>query len=110
MDLENIPQQSKKILNQVTGEVEKAGKKVANRVSHLTEGKAEEITEEAIQTAVDRALDVIQVAGQRVREKQVNGERVNIEVGVEIPNVAHLKITTDIPENKKAEEVDVELS
>ena len=110
MNLENIPQQSKKLMNRVTGAVEKTGKKVANQVSNITDGKVEEITEEAIQAAVDQALDVIQVAGQRVREKELNGERVTLEVGVGVMNVAHLKITTDIPGSKESGEVNVELS
>ncbi|HEY9769113.1 MAG TPA: hypothetical protein V6C71_11560 [Coleofasciculaceae cyanobacterium] len=112
MDLENIPQQSKKLMNQVTDAVEKTGKKVANQVSKLADGKVEEITDEAIQAAVDQALDIIQVAGQRVREKKIDGERVTLEVSVGVMNVAHLKITTDVPENNKTEEeeVNVELS
>jgi|GEM_PF-2377814 len=97
MDLENIPQESQKIINQVSSAVEKTGQKVASQVSNITNGKAEEVTEEAIQAAVDQAIDVIQVAGERVREKNMNAERVTLEVGVGVVNVAHLKITTDIP-------------
>lgn len=97
MNLENIPEQSQKLMNQVTNAVEKTGKKVVKQVSSMTEGKAEEVTEEAIQAAVDRALDVLQVASKRVREKEINGERVTLEVGVGIVNVAHLTITTDVP-------------
>ena len=95
--MKDISQGSKKIVNQVTDAVEKTGKKVASQVSNITDGKAEEITEDAIQAAVDQALDILQVAGQKVREKNINGERVTIEVGVGVVNVAHLKITTDVP-------------
>ena len=95
--MQDISQGSKKIMNQVTDAVEKTGKKVASQVSNITDGKAEEITEDAIQAAVDQALDILQVAGQKVREKNINGERVTIEVGVGVVNVAHLKITTDVP-------------
>ncbi|MEL7011151.1 MAG: hypothetical protein AAFY50_24425 [Cyanobacteria bacterium J06648_1] len=110
MNLDSIPQESQKLMNQVTNAVEKTGKKVANQVSNIANGKGEEITEDAIQAAVDQALDVIQVAGARVREKNLNAERVTLEVGVGVVNVAHLKITTDIPGTDSAEEVDVELS
>lgn len=113
MNLENIPQQSKKLMNQVTDAVEKTGKKVANQVSNITDGKAEEVTEEAIQAAVDQALDVLQVAGERVREKDMNAERVTLEVGVGVINVAHLKIITDVPPRGQSEanqSVSVELN
>lgn len=97
MNLENIPQESQKLMNQVTNAVEQTGKKVAHQVSNITNGKAEEVTEEAIQSAVDQALDMLQIAGERVREKNINGERVTLEVAVGVVNVAHLKITTDVP-------------
>ena len=97
MNLENIPEQSKELVDKVANAVEKTGKKVAHKVSKIADGKTEEVTEEAIQAGVDRALDIMQVAGQRVREKEVNGERVTLEVGVEIFGLAHLKITTDVP-------------
>lgn len=110
MSLENIPQSSQKLMNQVTNAVEKTGKKVADRVSNLTNGQAEEITEEAIQTAVDQALDVIQVAGERVRAKDIDAERVTLKVGIGIVNVAHLQIIADVPGKNGTQEVDVRLS
>ncbi len=113
MNLENIPQQSQKLMNQVTKAVEKTGKKVANQVSNITEGKVEDVTEEAIQAAVDQALDILQVAGEKVREKEINAERVTLEVGVGVINVAHLKIITDVPGKNRegtVENVNVELN
>lgn len=97
MNLENIPQKSQELANRVTNAVEKTGKKVASEVSNITGNKAEEITEEAIQAAVDKAIDILQVASEKVREKDINGERVTLEVGVGVVNVAQLKITTDVP-------------
>lgn len=97
MNLENIPQKSQELANRVTNAVEKTGKKVASEVSNITGNKAEEVTEEAIQAAVDKAIDILQVASEKVREKDINGERVTLEVGVGVVNVAHLKITTDVP-------------
>lgn len=98
-------------MNQVTSAVEKTGKKVANQVSNLTESKAEELTSDAVQAAVDQALDILQVAGERVRAKEINGERITIEVGVGVVNVAHLKITTDVPGkgSSDTETVDIKL-
>lgn len=97
-------------MNQVTNAVEKTGKKVANQVSNLTDGQAEEVTEEAIQTAVDQALDVIQIAGERVREKDIDAERVTLKVGIGVVNVAHLQIIADVPGKNNINEVDVRLS
>lgn len=97
MNPENLSQQSKKLMNQVTNAVEKTGKKVASQVSNITEGKAEEVTEEAIQAAVDQALDMVEVATKKVQERELNGERVTLEIGVGVVNVAHIKIITDVP-------------
>ncbi|MGD1920757.1 MAG: hypothetical protein ACFCAD_18855 [Pleurocapsa sp.] len=112
MNPKNISQQSQEIMDKVTNAVEKTGKKVANQVSNLTEGKAEEVTSDAIKAAVDQALDILQVAGEQVRAKEINGERVTLEVGVGVVNVAHLKITTDVPGKNSTDgkTVDVELS
>ena len=97
MNPENISKQSKKIVDRVTDAVEKTGKKVATQVSNLTDGKVEDITEEAIQAAVDRALDVVEVATKKVQERELDGERVTLEVGVNIVEVVRLTITTDVP-------------
>ena len=97
MNLEDIPKQSRELVDSVANAVEKTGKQVATTVTNLTEGKAEEVTEEAIQASVDKALDVMQIAGERIREKNINGERVTLEIDVGILNVARLKIRTDIP-------------
>ncbi|WP_019504179.1 hypothetical protein [Pleurocapsa sp. PCC 7319] len=97
MNIENITQQGEKLVNQVAGTVEKTGQKIANQVSNITDGKPEEVTKEVIQAAVDQALDVMQIAGDRVREKNINGERVTLEIDVEVVSVARLKITTNVP-------------
>ena len=108
--MNNLSQQSEKIMNQVTSAVEKTGKKVANQVSNITNGKAEEITEEAIQGAVDQALNIIRIAGDKVRQEDLNAERVTLEASVGVVNVAHLKIIADVPSKENTNNVDVELS
>ena len=110
MNLNDLPKQSEKLIGRVTNAVEQTGKKVANRVSNITEGKAEELTEEAIRGAVDRAIDVLQIAGEKVREKNIDGERINLEVSVNVVNVARLKITSDVPSKNDIDEVDLDLS
>ena len=108
--MDSISQQGEKIMNQVTDAVEKTGKKVANQVSNITNGKAEELSKDAIQKAVDQALDILKIAGDRVREEDINTERVKLEVGLGVSNIAHLKISTDVPSKENTDRVDVELS
>ncbi len=109
MNLNDIPKESKKLVNRVTGAVEKTSKKVVNKVSDLTDGKAEEVTEQAIEVAVDKAIDVLQIAKGKVREKNIDGERVTLEVSVGIVNTAYLKIINDVTTNNSAEKVDLEI-
>ncbi|MGB7087153.1 MAG: autotransporter outer membrane beta-barrel domain-containing protein [Phormidesmis sp.] len=115
MNPEDISKQGKELVSKVTNAVEKAGTEVASQVSQITNGKAEEITEEAIQTAVDQALNVLQVAEAQVHEKDMDGDRVTLQVGIGISGVAHLRITTDVASRNKADKqrsnaVDVEVS
>ena len=110
MNLENISQESKKLVNRVTNAVEQTGQQVAHQVSNITDSKAEEVTEDVIQEAVDKALDMLQIAGERVREKNINGERVTLEVTVGVVNVAHLKVITDVPGKDNVNEGDVKPS
>lgn len=117
MTQNDIVKKGEQILSQVTQAVEDAGKEVVSKVSNLTEAQpkeiAEEATEGAIQTAVDQALDVLQVAGDQVREKNINTERVTLTASVGIPNVAQLKISTDVPgkrESTRGKGFDVEVS
>ena len=100
------------VLNKITNAVERAGTEVVNQVSSLAEGQSAEVTEDAIQTAVDKALDVLRVAGDQVREKGMNAERVTLRAGVGIPNVAQLEISTDVPskhEESRGKGFDVKL-
>ena len=103
---EDITGKGKEIMTQITDAVESAGKEVASQISDLTNGQigemSKEATEEAIQKAVGTALDVLQIAGDQVREQGINAERVTLKAGVGIPNIAQLEISTDVP--SKAEE------
>ncbi|MGB3298065.1 MAG: hypothetical protein WBA76_07330 [Phormidesmis sp.] len=95
----DLQEGGKKIVSKVNNAIERAGKQVAKGAADLIpQQKTEEITEEAIKAAVDQALDIIEVAGDRVRERSMNAERVTIEAGVGIFNVVQLRIRTDIPE------------
>ena len=108
--MNDLSRQSEKIMSQVTNAVEKTGKKVANQVSNITNGKAEEITEDAIKAAVDQALNIIRIAGDKVRQEDLNAERVTLEASVGVVNVAHLKIIADVPGKESINNVNVELS
>lgn len=110
MNLENVPERSKEVLNSVTDAVEKKGKQVIEKVSHLTEQKASEVTEDAIITAVDQAIDVMQIASQRVRERDFPTEKVSLEVGVNIISVINLKMQTDVPTTGEVKDINVEIT
>lgn len=97
-------------MGKITDAVEQTGTEVAHQVSKITDGKVEEVTEDAIKTAVDQALDILQIAGKKVREKDMDAERVKLQVGIGISGVAHLRITTDVPNDRNTNAVDVEVS
>ena len=105
MNLNDLPKKSEKLVNQVTGAVEKTSQKVVNKVSDLTNG-TEEITEEAIEVAVNQAINILQIAKEKVSEKDINGG-VTLEVSIGIVNIAHLKITNDVTDKDAG--VDVEI-
>ena len=92
-----ITQQGREVIDKVTQAVEKTGKQVAKGVSQITGGRLEDATEEVIQQSVDKALDILQVAGDQVREKGMDAERVSLQVGVSIAGVANLTITSNVP-------------
>ena len=113
----DVTEKGKEIMTKITDAVESAGKEVASQVANLTEGEvaemSEEATEEAIQKAVGTALDVLQVAGDQVRAQGMNAERVTLKAGVGIPNVAQLEISTDVPskqEESRGQGFDVKLN
>ncbi|NEP17089.1 MAG: hypothetical protein F6J97_09290 [Leptolyngbya sp. SIO4C1] len=110
MALDNIPQKGQEFVNKVTDAIEKAGTEVADQVSHMTGNQPEEITEEAIHAAIDQALDVLQVAGDKVRQKELDAERVRLEVSIGISGIAHLSIKTDVPNEENVERREAEVS
>ena len=110
MSSSDISQQGKKIVDQMTTAVENAGKDMATTLSNVTGSASAEATEETIQAAVDKALDVLKIASEQVIAKDVNGERVTLQVGVGIPNIAQFTITTDVPGKGRAGEISAELS
>lgn len=102
MNLDNIPEKSQQLMEKVADAVEKTGKKVTTQVANITDGKTEEITNDAIQAAVDQAVDVLEIASTKVQQKNINSERVTIHVAVGILNVVELRITTDVPGKDRA--------
>ena len=95
--MDPVTQQGREVINKVTGAVEKTGKQVAKSVSQLTGGRLEDATEDVIQASVDKALDILEVAGDQVRAKGMDTERVSIQVGVSVAGVAELTITSNVP-------------
>lgn len=108
MDVDDISKKGQALVGKVTETIEKAGTEVTNKVSRIADGKADEVTEEAIHAAVDQALNVLEVAGDKVREKRLDAERVSLQVEVGISGLAQLKIRADVPSDTKG--VDIEVS
>ena len=110
-NMDPVTQQGKEVIDKVTKAVEKTGKQVAKSVSQLTGGRLEDATEDAIQASVDKALDILEAAGDRVRAKEgMDAERVSLQVGVSIAGVAELKITTNVPAEQAGVGADVALA
>ena len=105
MDYEEVQKKGKKVMNDVLQTAQEKGKEVIDRVAHITQKNASEITEEAIVMAVDQAIDVIQIAGQRVRERELPTENVSLQVSVKIVGLVELKMWEDLPKATKVEEI-----
>ena len=103
MDLENIQKKGKQVIDQVANTAQEKGKQVVDQVKNTTQKKASEISEEAIVAAVDQAVNVLQIASQRVREREMPTENVSLEVSVKLVGLGELKMHADVP---KAEKVD----
>ena len=105
MDYEEVQKKGKKVMNDVLQTAQEKGKEVIDRVAHITQKNASEITEEAIVMAVDQAIDVIQIAGQRVRERELPTENVSLQVSVKIVGLVELKMWADVPKATEVEEI-----
>lgn len=77
------------------------GQQVIQQVVATTEETTSELTEEAIITSVDQAINVIQIAGQQVRERNIPTENVALEVSVKIMGVVELKMRADVPKQEQ---------
>lgn len=110
MELENLSQKSQQIVNQVTDTVEEKSKQVMDKIGNITEKKASEVTEEAIIAAVEQGINVLQIASQQVREREIPTEKVDLEVSVSIMNIVELKIKTDVPKSEAENEMDIEVT
>ena len=99
-DMNPVTKQGREIIDTVTAAVEKTGKKVAQGVSQLTGGRLEDATEEVIQASVDKALNILKVAGDQVRAKGMESERVSLRVSINIAGVAELTVANDVPEDQ----------
>lgn len=99
MDRKTLQAKGKQIVEDVTDTLEEKGQQALNRVQNLTQAKAEELTEEAVIAAVDRAVDAIQIASDRIRERQLPTQNAALEVDISIGGVLDLKIKADVPTN-----------
>ncbi|MBH8554473.1 hypothetical protein I8751_19320 [Nostocaceae cyanobacterium CENA357] len=85
--------------------IPKKGKKFFTQAASTTQEKASEITEEAIFTAVDQAINVIEIASKRVRQRDIPTEKVTLEVSVKIVGLIELRMRADVANTEEAKEV-----
>ncbi|MBE9126650.1 MULTISPECIES: hypothetical protein [unclassified Coleofasciculus] len=99
MNLQNVQEKGKNAVEKVTHAIEEKGKDLKDKITATTQGKVSELTEEAITTAVDQAIDVIQLASQRVRERTIPTENVALEVSLGISGLVKLTMKADVPKS-----------
>ncbi len=92
---EQLRQKSKQLFERTNQIFQTRGQIIEQVVSNAQEA-ASEITTEAIIAAVDRAINVIQIASQEVRERQIPTKNVSLEVRVKIMGAVELKINADV--------------
>ncbi|MEC4804035.1 MAG: hypothetical protein SAJ12_00585 [Jaaginema sp. PMC 1079.18] len=97
MDTKTLKEKGQQIVAEVSATLEKQGKQAFNRINKLTKTTASELTEEAVIAAVDRAVDAIEIAGKRIRERQIPTENTSLEVDISIGGILNLKIKADVP-------------
>jgi len=110
MDLQNIQEKGKNVVNQVTHTLEEKGQQVKEQVVNATQDKASDLSEEAITTAVDRAVNVMQIASKRVIEKEIPTENVSLEVSVNVGGLGELKMKADVPKAGEFQKLDVDVT
>lgn len=103
MDLQNFQQKGKNAVERVTHAIEDKGKDLKDKITAATQEKVSEVTEEAITTAVDQAIDAIQIASQRVRERTIPTDNVALEVSVGISGLVKLTMKADVAQSGEIE-------
>lgn len=101
---EQIQQKSKQLFAQAK-QIFQAREQVIEQVASNAQETVSEITTEAIIAAVDRSINVIQIASQEVRKRQIPTENVSLEVSVKIMGAVELKIHADVAPEEQANEV-----
>lgn len=104
MNKQSLPEKGKQLAVQVSNAIEKKGEQVADHLVEMTQAKASEVTEEAITSAVDQAVNVIQIASERIRQKKLPTENCNLEVNVSVAGIVDLKIKADVPTSAQIQE------
>ncbi len=110
MDLQNLQEKGKNVVDQVTHTLEEKGQQVKEKVVNVTQDKAAELSEDAITAAVDRAINVMQIASKRVIEKDIPTENVSLEVTVNVIGLGKLKMKADVPKAEEFKNLDVDVT
>lgn len=109
MNLDDLQKKGKQVAERVSHEMGEKGKQAIDKVTQVTQERVSAITEDAIFAAVDRAIDVIEIASQRIQEREIPTDNVALEVSVKITGIAELKIKADVPKAKELETVSIDV-
>lgn len=90
-------EKGKQVITPIAHAFKARGQQVIHQAAQVTQAKTSELTEEAIDVAVDQALNIIQTASQRVRESRIPTENVKLEVSIKLVNLAEVKMQVDVP-------------
>jgi hypothetical protein len=99
-----------KVLKTLALSTQDAGKEQAGKIAQRTREKATDIAEETISTAVDQALNVIEMASQQIRAREIPTQNVQLEVSVNVASLVELKIKVDVPEEGDLQKIIVDVN
>jgi hypothetical protein len=102
MNFESIRHKNKQLRERFLQSFRKVRNQVVNRIASGAQKRTEEVTEESTVFAVDRAIDVIEIASQRIRERNISTENVSLKISVKIAGFAELKMQVDVPSSNQA--------
>lgn len=89
--------------------LQKLGKQVADKATQTAQGTASGLSEKAVRAAVDQTINVIQIAAQQVKKRNVPAKTVKLGANVTI-GIIQLSMNIDMPTEGEPEEIEVDIT